>query len=98
MTEITPDMKFRAVDAIELSHVPDGAVVYQNDKERVHFLNPTALMVFELCGLGKSAGEIEAFLADSFDLAEPPTKAVQECLVSLIEEGLLACDPSSAEH
>jgi hypothetical protein len=98
MIDINPQTRFRAVPDIELSRVPDGAVVYQNDKERVHFLNPTALMVFELGELGKSAGEIEAFLADSFGLAEPPTASVRECLASLIGEGLLVCDPSSAEH
>jgi hypothetical protein len=96
MTEITPDTRFRSVEGIEINRVPDGAMVYQNDRERVHFLNPTALVVFELCGLDKSAGEIETFLADAFGLAASPTEAVRECLTSLLDEGLVVCVPSSA--
>src|SRR5215216_1065226 len=45
MTEIAPDTKFSSVDGIEVNRVPDGAMVYQNERERVHFLNPTALIV-----------------------------------------------------
>lgn len=96
MTEITPDTKFHAVDGVELNRVPDGAMVYQNDRERVHFLNPTALVVYELCGLSKTASEIEIFLADAFGLGASPTEAVRECLASLLDEGLVVCAPSSA--
>ncbi|MDF2983558.1 MAG: PqqD family protein [Devosia sp.] len=96
MTEIAPDTKFSSVDGIEVNRVPDGAMVYQNERERVHFLNPTALIVFELCGLDKTAGEIEAFIADAFGLDVAPTEAVKECLVSLLDEGLVVCAPSSA--
>jgi hypothetical protein len=96
MTEIAPDTKFRSVDGIEVNRVPDGAMVYQNERERVHFLNPTALIVFELCGLNKTASEIEAFIADAFGLDAAPTEAVKECLASLLDEGLVVCAPSSA--
>lgn len=96
MAEITPDMTFRTVDGLELNRVPDGAVLYQNERERVHFLNPTALVVFELCSLGKSTGEIDTFIADAFDLPDAPTAAVHECLASLVDEGLVVCVPSSA--
>ncbi len=96
MTEIAPDTKFNAVEGIEVNRVPDGAMVYQNERERVHFLNPTALIVFELCGLNKTAGEIEAFIADAFGLEVTPTEAVKECLASLLDEGLVVCAPSSA--
>jgi len=96
MTEIAADTKFSSVDGIEVNRVPDGAMVYQNERERVHFLNPTALIVFELCGLDKTAGEIEAFIADAFGLDMAPTDAVKECLTSLLDEGLVVCAPSSA--
>jgi len=96
MMEIAPDTMFHAVEGIEINRVPDGAMVYHGDRERVHFLNPTALIVFELCGLDKTAGEIEAFLADAFGLAASPIEAVRECLASLLEEGLVVCAPSSA--
>ncbi len=96
MPEITPDTVFRAVEGAEVNRVPDGAMVYQNERERVHFLNPTALVVYELCRLDKTAGEIESFLADAFGLAASPTESVRECLASLLDEGLVVCAPSSA--
>jgi hypothetical protein len=84
------------VEGLEVTHVPDGAMVYQNDRERVHYLNPTALVVYELCGLNKTTEEIETFLGDAFDLSETPAEAVRHCLASLLEEGLIVCRPSSA--
>jgi hypothetical protein len=96
MTEISPETRFETVGGVEINNVPDGAMVYQKDRERVHFLNPTALIIYELCGLKKSTQEIEGFLAGAFGLAEPPTAAVRDCLVSLVEEGLVVCAPSSA--
>ena len=96
MTQITPETIFHAIPGIEVNRVPDGAMVYQNERERVHFLNPTALIVFELCAMDKTAAQIEAFIADAFGLAARPTEAVHECLVSLLDEGLVACTPSSA--
>lgn len=96
MAAIEPGMKFSAVTGLEVSQVPDGATVYQADRERVHFLNPTALIVFELCGMGKSAGEIEDFVTDAFGLATAPTEEIHRCLQSLVDEGLVVCEPSSA--
>jgi len=96
MTEITPDLTFHAVAGVEINRVPDGAMVYQNERERVHFLNPTALIVFELCAMDKTTAEIETFIADAFGLQATPTAAVHECLVSLLDEGLVSCTPSSA--
>ena len=96
MTQITPDTTFHAVAGIEVNRVPDGAMVYQNERERVHFLNPTALIVFELCAMDKTTAEIETFVADAFGLATAPTAEVQDCLVSLLDEGLVACTQSSA--
>jgi len=96
MTDFTTDTKFRAVEGIEVNQVPDGAMVYQNERERVHFLNPTALVVYELCGMNKSVGEIEAFVTEAFGLASSPSESVRACLTSLLDEGLVVCIPSSA--
>ena len=97
MTAIAPDTSFRAVDGIEINRVPDGAMIYQNERERVHYLNVTALIVFELCAEKKTMREIEAFLTDAFALDAPPTEALHACLASLLDEKLVTCSPSSAE-
>lgn len=94
--DIRPDMVFCQANDLEVNRVPDGAMIYQAGEERVHFLNPTAVIVLELCGMNKSVGSIEQFVGDAFGLSETPTEAVRACLKSLVEEGLIvACPPSS---
>ncbi len=63
--------------------MPDGYVIYQSDREKVHYLNPSAAMVFELCGMGKSVPEIVAFLQSEFALPEAPTADVERCIDEL---------------
>lgn len=73
-------------------------MVYQKSRERVHFLNTTALVVFELCGLGESVDEIQNFMTEAFGLSTPPHEEVRACLKSLLDEGLVEtgpCLPSS---
>ncbi len=77
---------------LEVTSVPDGAMVYQAATDKVHYLNPTATIIFELCGMGKNVAEIEAFIADGFALADAPTAQVAECLASLTEQGLIAAN------
>ncbi len=75
-------------------------MVYQKSSERVHFLNTTALVVFELCGAGKNLGEIQNFITEAFGLSAAPDEEVRACLKSLLDEGLVEtepCQPSSSE-
>lgn len=97
MTEsIESDMVFAPVEGLELTDVPDGRVVYQAAKERVHYFNPTAVVVFELCGMGHSVKEIEKFLMDAYDLEASPAELVRACIRSLLNEGLLRLSPRSS--
>lgn len=74
----------------EVSQMPDGVVVYQADRERVHYLNPTASLVYDLCGDAGSVAAITAYLQEAFALAAPPTDEVSLCLEQLISEGLIS--------
>jgi len=91
--ELSPDACFHQTGELELNRVPDGAMVYQKARERVHFLNTTALIVFELCGAGKNLGEIQTFVADAFGLSAVPKDEICACLKSLLDEGLVEVDP-----
>jgi len=75
-------------DGLETDEVEDGFVVYQPDRSRVHYLNPTANLILELCDGELTAAEIAGLLAQAFDLAEPPTEEVEEALATLAAEGL----------
>jgi hypothetical protein len=79
----------RRVAGVELSEVTDGFLVYQPERDRVHYLNPTAALVLELCDGSLPASDLPPFLAAAFSLPEPPRDEVAACLARLLGEGLL---------
>lgn len=92
--ELAPDATFAVEAGHEVSQVPDGCVIYQSSRERVHFLNPTAVVVYELVAAGKPVREIVAFLEDAFALDQAPDEAVRACIESLSREQLIVPCPS----
>jgi hypothetical protein len=76
-------------EGLEVNDVADGCVVYDPESERVHYLNGTAAIVFELCTGEVSVDEMTAFLQRSFELDAPPHEETYECLARLRAEGLL---------
>jgi len=76
--------------ALEVREVADGLVVYQADPERVHYLNHTAAIVFELCTGDNTEAEIAELLAGAFSLDAPPSREVAACLAHLRHEGIVA--------
>lgn len=89
MDQIAPDFVYEQTEGLEITEVPDGRVVYQASAGKVHYLNPTAIIVLELCGSGQSAAGVAAFLKDAYGLADLPTESVNACIRSLLDEGLL---------
>jgi glycosyltransferase involved in cell wall biosynthesis len=76
-------------DGLEVNDVADGCVVYDAASDRVHYLNGTAAIVFELCTGDISVDEMAAFLQRTFELDAPPREETDACLARLREEGLL---------
>lgn len=89
MDVIQPDSLFEATEAFEVTEVPDGRVVYQASREKVHYLNPSAVVVLELSVSGKTPAEITAFLKEAYDLTDAPSDSVDSCIRSFVSEGLL---------
>lgn len=86
---------FRKTEKLDCSEMTDGYVIYDAARDRVHFLNPSAAIVFELCDGAHSAAEIAQFIENAFKLAESPQTPVDNCLSSLQAEGLIEpWDPS----
>jgi hypothetical protein len=75
-------------DGLETDEVEDGFVVYQPDRARVHYLNPTANLILELCDGELTPAQIAELIAQAFDLTEPPMQEVEEALATLAAEGL----------
>lgn len=80
---------YRKVAGLDQSEVNDGFIIYDAARDRVHFLNATGAIVLELCDGTRTAADMARFLTTSFDLPEAPAASVQECLATLLAEGLI---------
>jgi hypothetical protein len=74
---------------IEIREVSDGFVAYDAARDRLHFLNATAMILLELCDGRLEARELTDFIASAYRLTAPPAAEVQACLDKLLAEGLL---------
>ena len=79
----------RPAEGIEINQVEDGYVIYDPGRDRVHYLNHTAVLLLELCNGELAARELPPLLQEAYGLAEPPMAEVAECLEKLFEEGLV---------
>ena len=84
------------VDGLEAHDVDDGVIVYQLVTNRVHYLNPSAAVVFELCTGEHSVSEIAALVGEAWELSEAPDEEVAAVLAQLREEGVISDLPSGA--
>lgn len=88
---------YKKIEGLDQNEVPDGYVIYDEASEKVHFLNPTAAAVLELCDGECDLDSIAAVLQDAFDLPVSPKTDVAACLESLLAQGLVKpCSPSSS--
>ena len=74
---------------LEVYEAADGLVVFNPASDRVHHLNPTAAVVFELCNGSTTTSEIPTLVARLFALEAGPDAAVESVLRELVHEGVL---------
>ena len=74
---------------LDVHEVPDGYIVYQTDRDRVHYLNKTAAIDFELCDGKLEQEEIVARVAMAFDLGPSAHDEIRSGLNKLLKEGLV---------
>ena len=79
----------RTAQGLEFNEVEDGLIVYQESTERVHHLNPTAAIVFQLCDGSRDATEIASVVAELFGLEHPPADVVESCIARFVQERLV---------
>ncbi len=85
----SPTQRPVRTDGLEINEVADGLVVYQAAPERVHYLNNTAAVVFELCDGDHTTADIVDAVGELFSLNEAPTAEVEACLVELRAKGVV---------
>jgi hypothetical protein len=86
---VREDDRYRKTGGFDQDEVVDGYIVYNKAKDRVHFLNPTAAIVLELCTGVLTALEIAEVVERTFSLPQTPIGPVRDCLASLLSEGLI---------
>ena len=79
----------RTVAGIQTNEVADGYVVYDPSRERVHYLNHTAVLILELCTGQTKAAHMPRLVQAAYDLPEAPVAEVMDCLEKLLQEGLV---------
>lgn len=80
----------RKTAGFEVNEVADGLVLYETGAEKVHYLNHTAAVVYELCTGENSESAIAELLGRAYGLDEPPTGEVDRCLIHLRSQGVVA--------
>lgn len=84
---LTGSERFRTTGDLEVTEVPDGYVIYDEPRERVHYLNPTAAVIYTVCDGTRTVDDIQALLRDAYDLDTPVE--LDEVFASLEEAGLV---------
>jgi hypothetical protein len=83
------EAKYVKADGLEVNRMPDGYVVYDAEHDKVHYLNPAASMIFELCGETTTLVAITDYLQEAYTLSAPPAGDVRACLEELADEGII---------
>jgi hypothetical protein len=83
---MTTEVLVRAV-GLDVNEVPDGYIIYQTASDRVHYLNNTAAVVFELCDGARDADDIVSRVKKMFEGAADGE--VEACIQNLLKEGLV---------
>lgn len=74
---------------LDVHDVPDGYIVYQTDKDRVHYLNKTAAIIFEFCDGKHGSDDIVTRVAHAFELGPSAHDEIRAGIDSLLKEGLV---------
>jgi hypothetical protein len=82
------DVLMRA-EGLDVNEVPDGYVIYQTETDRVHYLNKTAAIVFELCDGARGPQDIVARVSKMFEVEGTADGEIEACIQSLLKEGLV---------
>ena len=88
------DLCLQRSPALEINEASDGFLVYQPDRDRLHLLNATAVLILDACDGSLRVGELPALVAEAFGLPAPPVADVEACVADLLREGLLTASPA----
>ena len=76
-------------NGLDVHEVEDGLVVFDASTDRVHYLNPTATVVFSLCDGTRTTEEVADLVQSAWELDTAPLDDVVTCIAQLRDEGVL---------
>jgi hypothetical protein len=79
----------KQVEGLDINECVDGYVIYHSEKDRIHFLNHTAVLVLELCNGERAVDEIAEVVEKMYGLKESRKESIVSAIEKLYEEGLL---------
>ncbi len=79
----------KQIAGLDVEETDEGYIIYEPDRDRVHFLNATAALILELCNGENSVVEIADLVQQAFELPDAPMQAVKDVLTQMGDEGLL---------
>ena len=85
---------YNRASGLEVHETDDGLIIFNPTTDKVHHLNPTAGVLWELCTGPKTAAQLTIDIAALFSLDEPPTDAVDAALEQLVSEKVLSASPA----
>ena len=85
------------IEGLEVREFEDAFMVYQTERDRVHYLNSTAVLVLELCTGENPPAKIAELIQKTFGLEEAPLGEVNQVLQNMSDEGLIQWSAPPAE-
>lgn len=74
---------------LEIEEAGDGFIIYDEARDRIHYLNHTATLVLEACQGELDATGITDLVATLYSLPNAPLEDVDSVLLQLEQEGLI---------
>lgn len=79
----------KKINSLSINETKDGYVIYDKKKDKVHFLNNTAVFVLELCTGEFSTEQIAELMQKSYSLKKDPIKGVTNIIEEFKNQRLL---------
>jgi hypothetical protein len=79
----------KKAEGIEISEIEGGYMAYQRDRDKVHYLNNTAVLVLELCNGNNTGPRIAELVHKAYGLPDDIYANVEEIIAMFRKENLV---------
>lgn len=78
-----------SAEGLDVHEVDDGVVVYDAGRDRVHYLNASATLVFLLADGTRTLAQLQELVKEAWPADAAHVEGVDECVRRLTAEGVL---------